>query len=101
MLSLHFVRPKVEGDRYVSVSVEGRRLKFIQRKKLSDLAVMLYYLLGLLFDPEHRGINFLRNVGELLPDYTASYSRSNTQLSHRVRTSSVRGQKQSKEKIPS
>jgi hypothetical protein len=29
------------------------------------------FLFGLLFDPEHGGNRFLRNVGGLLPNYTA------------------------------
>jgi hypothetical protein len=32
-------------------------------------------LLGLLFDPEDGDSMFFRNVGKLMPDYTASYPR--------------------------
>jgi hypothetical protein len=73
----------------------------VHRNKPIHSVVMLYYLLVLFFGPEHKGSNFLRNVGKLLPDYTASYSTSNALHGHWFRTSSVTGQKQSKEKSPS
>jgi hypothetical protein len=36
---------------------------------------VLSLLVAFLFDPEDEGRMYLRNVGELLPDYTASHPR--------------------------
>jgi hypothetical protein len=33
------------------------------------------YLFGSLFDPENEGSTLLRNIYEILPDYTTSYQR--------------------------
>jgi hypothetical protein len=35
----------------------------------------MWLLDGLFFHPEDRGSRFLRNIGEIVPDYTASYHR--------------------------
>jgi hypothetical protein len=42
---------------------------------LKSLLLVLYWLLGFLFDPEDEGDTSLRNVFELLPDYMASHSK--------------------------
>jgi hypothetical protein len=43
-----------------------------QGESKSDFGVVVFFSLSLLFDPEEGGSMFFRNVGELLPDYTAS-----------------------------
>jgi hypothetical protein len=43
-----------------------------ESKKLSSL-LLSHSLFGAFFDPEDGRINFLRNVGELVQDYTVTY----------------------------
>jgi hypothetical protein len=45
------------------------------KSKLRKLFPSCSCLLGYYFDPEKGSIIFLRNLGEFLPDYTASYPR--------------------------
>jgi hypothetical protein len=48
----------------------------IQGSGTSVVPASCRVLLGLLFDPEERGVVFLRNVGRLSADYTVLYNRT-------------------------
>jgi hypothetical protein len=53
--------------------LRDRRVSQTRNKQILNSFSVAGYLLGLLLDSENRGIMFLRNVSELLPEYTASY----------------------------
>jgi hypothetical protein len=70
--SLQNVQRRIEGT--YCVNLQWRRMRK-GSNKWTPVTLLAYFCLNFLFDPENGDNQFLRNVAEILPSYTASHSK--------------------------
>jgi hypothetical protein len=73
--SKKFILFSPSNENFIGISASAG-LRFPNSKHPAGRVVLAACLFGLLLDPEDGGSKFLRNVGKLQPDYTASHPKN-------------------------